>query len=151
MSIGLVISFTVYVNLLNEPLMSLSQITSLMQSGAAASERVNNFLNIEEQKNESEIVNFVPVENIQGNIEFEHINFGYTPEKTIINDFNLSIKKGQKVAIVGPTGAGKSTLVNLLMRYYEINKGDIKIDGTSIYNLKRENVRQMFSMVLQDT
>ena len=126
--------------------MGLSQL----QSAAAASERVFEFLAEEEMQKEKNTKE-LKIENIKGNIEFKNINFGYNANKLIIKDFSAKIKAGQKIAIVGPTGAGKTTLVNLLMKFYDINTGEILIDGVSTKDLTRENVRKLFIMVLQDT
>ena len=123
-------------------------ITSI---NAAASERVFEFLDEEELTDESHLTQKINKENVKGEIEFKHVKFGYNKNKTIINDFSIKVKPGQKVAIVGPTGAGKTTIVNLLMKFYEINEGDILIDGISIKELTRENIHDLFIMVLQDT
>ena len=125
-------------------------MTSL-QSTAAASERVFDFLEEEEMNPQNDIKKYLDSSKVKGEIEFNHVSFGYNDDRTIIKDFSAKTKPGQKIAIVGPTGAGKTTMVNLLMKFYEINSGDIKIDGTSIQDLSRENIHDLFIMVLQDT
>lgn len=147
--LGALAAFLIYVNLFQQPLSSLAQNINVFQQASAASGRVFEFIEEKEQDDESDKT--AHISGATGNVEFNHVNFGYLPEKTIINDFNASIKAGQKVAIVGPTGAGKTTLVNLLMRFYELNGGEILIDGVSTSEMKRENLREQFSMVLQDT
>lgn len=146
---GVITSFMIYVRLFTNPLSQIAQSMTSVQTAAAASERVFDFLDEKELDDESE----KNVENpeIKGNVEISHVKFGYSKDKEIIHDFSVDIKAGQKVAIVGPTGAGKTTIVNLLMRFYEANSGDIKIDGVSIYDMRRDQVRDIFSMVLQDT
>ena len=146
---GVVVAFTVYVRLFTQPLSQIAQATTSLQSAAAASERVFEFLGEEEMSDESGKTAFL--ETSEGNVEFENVRFGYSPEKIIINNFSAKAQSGQKIAIVGPTGAGKTTMVNLLMRFYDINSGDIKIDGISTNLLTRKNVHDMFCMVLQDT
>ncbi len=145
----IIISFTMYARLFSSPLQTIAQSISSLQQASAASKRVFDVLEEKEVEDESD-KNFV-LTNIEGNVEFKNVNFSYDEERTIINDFSVSIKKGQKVAIVGPTGAGKTTIVNLLMRFYETNSGDILIDNHSIKEMKREDVRNMFDMILQDT
>ena len=147
--IGVIVAFMIYVRLFTQPLTTFAQSVSSLQSTGAASFRVFEFL--EEQELDDESQKSKILSNIKGDIEFKNVNFGYNPDKTIINDFSAKIKAGNKVAIVGPTGAGKTTMVNLLMRFYEINSGDILIDGTSIKDITRENVHDLFCMVLQDT
>ena len=120
-----------------------------MQSTAAASERVFEFL--EEEEEDQIVENAVSIDGLEGKIDFENVNFGYNPNKTIINDFSVNVKPGQKVAIVGPTGAGKTTIVKLLMRFYDVNSGSILIDGHNIKDFNRSELREMFGMVLQDT
>ncbi len=144
-----IIAFMLYVRLFTQPLSQMAQAAQGLQSTAAASERVFDFFEEEELINESEKIK--QLSNIKGSVEFHNVRFGYNKEKTIINDFSAIIKPGQKVAIVGPTGAGKTTMVNLLMRFYEIDDGKILIDGVPINELTRENVHEQFSMVLQDT
>lgn len=146
---GVIISFTLYVRLFTTPLSQIAQSFSSMQSTAAASERVFEYLEEEELENESDKTKIL--KNIKGNVRFEHVKFGYIEGKTIIKDFSADVKSGQKVAIVGPTGAGKTTIVNLLMRFYETNSGNIYIDDVPISELTRENVHDLFCMVLQDT
>lgn len=146
---GVIIEFTIYVRLFTQPLQQLAQSFSNMQSTAAAAERVFEYLGEEELSDESDKTG--RLDKVRGDVRFEHVHFGYNPDKVIINDFSVDIKAGQKVAIVGPTGAGKTTIVNLLMRFYEINSGRIYIDGVPIDSLTRENVHELFCMVLQDT
>lgn len=148
-SFSVIIAFMMYVNFFNQPLSQFAQATQQMQRTAAASERVFNFLDESEMENESHKSRHL--ENVRGDVVFEHVRFGYTPERIIINDFSAHVKPGQKIAIVGPTGAGKTTLVNLLMRFYEMFSGRILIDHTSITDVPRENLRNQFAMVLQDT
>lgn len=144
-----IVAFMMYVRFFTQPLSQIAQATQSLQSGAAAGERVFEFLEAEEMEEESE--KQAPVEKAKGYVDFEHVAFGYEPGKTIIHDFSAHAKPGQKIAIVGPTGAGKTTLVNLLMRFYEIQGGDIRIDGVSTKSMKREDVHAQFCMVLQDT
>ena len=146
---GVIIEFTIYVRLFTQPLSQLAQSMSSMQSTAAASERLFEYLEEEELADESQKTR--RLDTVRGDVRFEHVRFGYDPEKVIIKDFSIDIKAGQKVAIVGPTGAGKTTIVNLLMRFYEVNSGRIFIDGVPISELTRENVHDLFCMVLQDT
>lgn len=147
---GVIVAFMIYVRLFTNPLSRLAQAMTSMQSIAAAAERVYEFMDEEELPDESNIKSSLP-KKIKGNIEFKNVKFGYNPEKTIIKDFSAKVKDGEKIAIVGPTGAGKTTMVNLLMKFYEINDGDILIDGISIKNIKREELHDLFVMVLQDT
>ena len=147
---GTIVAFMIYVRLFTNPLAQMAQAATQLQSTAAASGRVFQFLESEEMEDESHKVESLP-KSIKGDVEFDHVKFGYTKDKVIIHDFNEHVKPGQKVAIVGPTGAGKSTLVNLLMRFYEVDSGDIKIDGISTKDLTRENIHDLFGMVLQDT
>lgn len=146
---GVIIEFTIYVRLFTQPLQQLAQSFSSMQSTAAAAERVFEYLGEEELSDESAKTR--SLDTVKGDVRFEHVHFGYNPDRIIINDFSVDIKAGQKVAIVGPTGAGKTTIVNLLMRFYELNSGRIYIDGVPIDELTRENVHDLFCMVLQDT
>ena len=146
---GVIIEFTIYVRLFTQPLSQMAQSMSSMQSTAAASERVFEYLDEEELSDESAETRVLT--EVKGHVRFDHVRFGYTPERTIIKDFCADIQPGQKVAIVGPTGAGKTTIVNLLMRFYEVNAGSIYIDGVPISALTRENVHDLFCMVLQDT
>ena len=148
---GVIIAFITYVRLFTSPLMQIAQAFTSLQSTAAASERVFEFLDEEEMSLETNKTKILDKSKVKGNIEFNHVAFGYDKDRTIIKDFTASVKDGQKIAIVGPTGAGKTTMVNLLMKFYEINKGDILIDKVSINDLTRENVHSLFTMVLQDT
>ena len=143
-----IVTFITYMRTFNNQISNIANISSVLQSTAAASERIFEFLEEEEQllENKTKMLN-----KIVGNVEFKNVNFGYNENKTIIKNFSANIKAGQKVAIVGPTGAGKTTIVNLLMRFYEINSGNILIDGVSINDMSREEVRSLFGMVLQDT
>lgn len=142
-------SFIQYVRNFTQPMTQIAQVANLLQSTAAASERVFEFL---EEEEEVQIVeNAVSIDGLEGKIDFENVNFGYNPNKTIINDFSVNVKPGQKVAIVGPTGAGKTTIVKLLMRFYDVNSGSILIDGHNIKDFNRSELREMFGMVLQDT
>ena len=150
-SFGVIVAFMIYIRLFTNPLMQIAQATTQLQSTAAASERVFEFLEEEEMKDESDKTKKLDVNNVKGNIEFQNVKFSYDGEKEIIKGFSASAKLGQKIAIVGPTGAGKTTLINLLMKFYEINGGDIKIDGVSTKDLTRENIHDLFIMVLQDT
>lgn len=127
----------------------MAQVANMLQSTAAASERVFEFL--EEKEEDQTVEHPVSVENLKGNVEFDHVHFGYNPDKIIINDFSAKVKEGQKIAIVGPTGAGKTTMIKLLMRFYDVNDGSIKIDGHDIRDFNRSELREMFGMVLQDT
>ncbi|MDO4198410.1 MAG: ABC transporter ATP-binding protein [Erysipelotrichaceae bacterium] len=146
-----IIAFILYVKMYTQPLGQVAQAITNLQSEVAASERVLSFLNEPEVEDESAKNEVLAKEDVKGEVVFENVNFGYTPDKTIINNFSIAIKPGQKVAIVGPTGAGKTTLVNLLMRFYELNSGAIYIDGHKTSDLTRENVHELFCMVLQDT
>lgn len=148
-SFGVIVAFMVYVRLFTQPLTQIAQGATSLQSTGAASFRVFEFLGEEELVDESNKGEEVSL--VKGNIEFRNVNFGYTKEQRIINNFSLKINAGSKVAIVGPTGAGKTTIVNLLMRFYEIDSGDILIDGISLKSLSRKNVHDLFCMVLQDT
>lgn len=150
-SFGTIVAFMIYIRLFTNPLSQIAQAMTALQSTAAAAERVYEFMDEEELSNEDKIKNELLVKNAKGNIEFKNVKFGYDENKTIINNFSAEVKAGQKIAIVGPTGAGKTTLVNLLMKFYEINDGDIIIDGHSIKDLTRENIHNLFVMVLQDT
>lgn len=146
---GVITAFMIYIRLFTQPLSQFAQIANNMQSAAAASERIFAIIEEPEMEDESQITK--SISNVKGNISFEHVKFGYNPDKMIIKDFSFEVKPGQKIAIVGPTGAGKTTMVNLLMKFYNINDGDIKIDGVSINELTRENIHAVFGMVLQDT
>jgi len=149
-SFGVIVAFMIYIRLFTHPLTSIAQSLSGLQSSAAAAERVFEFLEEQEMLDESNKKQYLDKTKVKGNIEFKNVNFGYTKEKTIIKDFNAEIKAGEKIAIVGPTGAGKTTLVNLLMRFYEYD-GEILIDGISAKSLTRDNIHELFTMVLQDT
>ncbi|MGN0814813.1 MAG: ABC transporter ATP-binding protein [Candidatus Coproplasma sp.] len=149
--LGALAAFLLYINLFQSPISSLGQTVSSFQQASAASDRVFEYLDAKEQESEQEKRAYLAPESVKGDVEFRNVKFGYSPEKTIIHGFNAEIKAGQKVAIVGPTGAGKTTLVNLLMRFYESDSGEILVDGVPLSSLKRENVRELFSMVLQDT
>ncbi|WP_427110267.1 ABC transporter ATP-binding protein [Lysinibacillus xylanilyticus] len=148
---GVIVSFMVYIRLFTQPLSQLAQAATSLQSTAAASERVFEFLQEEELKDESDKKVTLDAKDVNGNVEFKNVKFGYTKEKIIIKDFSAHIKAGQKVAIVGPTGAGKTTLVNLLMRFYEVDSGEIMIEDVSTKSITRKNVHDLFCMVLQDT
>ncbi len=148
-TIGTIVAFMIYIRLFTQPLTQFAQAGTNLQSAAAASERVFEFLAEQELEDESHKTG--KVEHVKGDVECKHVTFGYNKDHLIIKDFSVSVKAGQKVAIVGPTGAGKTTLVNLLMRFYEVNSGEITIDGVPIRQLTREQVHGMFSMVLQDT
>ena len=149
LKIGDIQDFIQYIDQFNQPLVQVGNIANILQSTAAAAERVFEFL--DEPEEQAEGKDLVKLENVKGEVEFDNVVFGYKPDQTIIKGLSAHIKPGQRVAIVGPTGAGKTTLVNLLMRFYEINSGAIKIDGVDIRQMKRSDVRQMFGMVLQDT
>jgi len=148
-SFGILSSFFIYIRLFQNPLAQIAQAASNLQGTAASSERVFEFLEEKEQENEDQKV--LELEHVKGKVEFRNVYFGYDENKTIIKGFSATVKPGQKVAIVGPTGAGKTTMINLLMRFYEINEGQILIDDVPINEMKRENVRALFGMVLQDT
>ena len=148
---GVIVAFILYVRLFNNPLSQIAQAMTSLQTTAASSERVFGLLEEEEMSREDKITKKLDKHKVKGNIEFKNVNFGYDESKIIINNFTAKVKAGEKVAIVGPTGAGKTTMVNLLMKFYDIADGDIIIDGTSIKELKRENVHSLFTMVLQDT
>ena len=147
--LGPIASFMIYARMFSNPLSQIAQSLTSLQSTSAASTRVFEFL--EEQELEDESNKTEVLTKVKGDVEFDHVKFGYNKDKIIIHDFSVNVKAGQKVAIVGPTGAGKTTLVNLLMKFYEIDSGDIKIDGKSIHDLTRENIHDLFGMVLQDT
>ena len=150
-SFGVIVAFIMYVRLFANPLSQIAQSLNSMQSVTAASERVFEFLEEKEMTDESKLKGKLSPKKVKGNIEFKHVKFGYDDEKLIIKDFSAKVKPGEKIAIVGPTGAGKTTMVNLLEKFYEINDGDITIDGVSIKDLKRENIHDLFIMILQDT
>ncbi len=150
-SFGVIVAFIIYVRLFTNPLTQIAQAMTYLQSTAAASERVFEFLDEKEMTDEKDIKKHLDKSKVKGEIEFKHVKFSYDNTREIIKDFSVHVKPGEKVAIVGPTGAGKTTMVNLLMKFYEINDGDILIDGVSIHDLSRENVHELFCMVLQDT
>ena len=144
-----VVAFVTYYRMFNNQISQIANISSTLQTTVAAGERIFEFLDMPEEEDESH--KKIKLKETKGNIEFKNVNFGYTKEKQILYDLNVKVKGGQKIAIVGSTGAGKTTLVNLLMRFYNIDSGSILIDGVDIYDLRRENVRELFGMVLQDT
>lgn len=148
---SVIVAFMVYVRLFAQPLSQIAQSFTGLQSAAAAGERVFEFLGEKEMEDESAKTDYLDPQDTNGNVVFKNVKFGYNPDNIIIHDFNMQAKSGQKIAIVGPTGAGKTTLVNLLMRFYELNGGSISIDGHPIDGLKRSNVHDLFGMVLQDT
>ena len=151
-SFGVIVAFITYVRLFTSPLSQIAQATTSLQSAAAASERVFEFIDEKEMSNQNEIVKSLDKDNVKGQIEFKNVVFKYDGnDNPTIKNFSVKVKSGQKIAIVGPTGAGKTTMVNLLMKFYDIDSGDIVIDGTSIKELTRENIHQLFTMVLQDT
>ena len=147
--VGDIQSFIQYVRNFTQPIQQMAQVANMLQSTAAASERVFEFL--EEEEEDQTVPNPVSIEGLKGNVEFEHVHFGYHPEHIIINDFSVNVKHGQKIAIVGPTGAGKTTMIKLLMRFYDVNAGAIYVDGHNIKDFNRSELREMFGMVLQDT
>ncbi|MDE6966102.1 MAG: ABC transporter ATP-binding protein/permease [Clostridiales bacterium] len=147
--IGTLMAFVIYARLFSQPLGTMAQAMTSIQQASAASRRVFGMLESEEMSDESKKT--AHIDNPRGDVTFDRIRFGYLPDKEIIHGFSAELKKGQKVAIVGPTGAGKTTIVNLLMRFYELNAGDIRIDGTSIKDMKRERVHDLFDMILQNT
>ena len=147
--VGDIQSFIQYVRNFTQPIMQVAQVANMLQSTAAASERVFEFL--EEPEEDQTVENAVSVEGLEGSVEFEHVQFGYNPDHTIIHDFSAKVEPGQKIAIVGPTGAGKTTMVKLLMRFYDVNSGVIRVGGQDIRDFNRSELRQMFGMVLQDT
>ncbi len=148
---GTIVAFIVYIRMFTMPMTQSAQAATNLQSAAAAAERIFAFLSETEMEDESSKAESIAPDSCAGEVSFEHVRFGYVPEKIIINDFNCNVKPGQKVAIVGPTGAGKTTLVNLLMRFYEIDSGRISIDGIDTRSITRDNVHRLFCMVLQDT
>lgn len=148
-SFGVIVAFMIYIRLFTQPLSQLAQAATNLQSTTAASERVFEFLGEEELANEGGKTQ--RLESAKGDVEFKHVNFGYNQDTMVIKDFSAKANAGQKVAIVGPTGAGKTTLINLLMRFYEVNSGEILIDGVPTSDLTRQNIHQLFCMVLQDT
>lgn len=147
--VGDIQSFFQYIRNFTQPIQQIAQVTNMLQSSAAASERVFEFL--EEKEEQQETVREMDVETSQGAVSFEHVAFGYQPDKIIIHDFSSEVGAGQTVAIVGPTGAGKTTMVKLLMRFYDVNSGCIRVDGHNIKEYDRSELRKLFGMVLQDT
>ena len=147
--VGDIQSFFQYIRNFTQPIQQIAQVTNMLQSAAAASERVFEFL--EEDEEDQTVEHPVSTEGLNGNVTFDHVAFGYDPNQLIIHDFSAKVKDGQKIAIVGPTGAGKTTMVKLLMRYYDVNKGSIQIDGHDVRDFNRKELREMFGMVLQDT
>jgi len=147
--VGDIQSFIQYVRNFTQPIQQVAKVTNMLQLAAASSERVFEFL--EEKEEDQTVEHPVSVEGLHGNVQFENVHFGYNPEKIIINDFSANVKEGQKIAIVGPTGAGKTTMIKLLMRFYDVNSGSIKIDGHDVRDFNRSELREMFGMVLQDT
>ncbi len=147
--VGDIQSFIQYVRNFTQPIQQVAQVANMLQSTAAASERVFEFL--EEEEEDQTVPEAVSVEGLAGRVEFEHVRFGYHPEHTIIHDFSAQVEPGQKIAIVGPTGAGKTTMVKLLMRFYDVNGGTVRVDGHDIRDFNRSELREMFGMVLQDT
>ena len=148
-SVGVIVAFMMYIRFFTQPLSQLAQVAQTMQAAAAAASRVFEFLEAEEMPDESD--KHASLGNIRGDVSFDHVRFGYDPDRVIIHDFSASAQAGKKIAIVGPTGAGKTTLVNLLMRFYDPDEGSIRIDGTASSDVRREAVREQFCMVLQET
>ena len=147
--VGDIQSFIQYVRNFTQPIQQVAQVANMLQSTAAASERVFEFL--EEKEEDQTVENPVCIDKLEGSVSFDHVHFGYNPDHTIINDFSVDVKPGQKVAIVGPTGAGKTTMIKLLMRFYDVGSGSIKVDGHDVRDFNRDDLRKMFGMVLQDT
>ena len=147
--VGDIQAFIQYVKNFTQPITQIAQVSNMLQSAAAAAERVFEFLDEEEE--EQTVEHPVSMDHLTGAVSFEHVRFGYTPDKIVIQDFSCEVKPGQMVAIVGPTGAGKTTMVKLLMRFYDVNSGRICLDGHDIRNFNRGQLREMFGMVLQDT
>ena len=147
--VGDIQSFIQYVRSFTQPIQQIAQVANMLQSTAAASERVFEFL--EEAEEDQTVEHPVCIDEMEGSVSFEHVHFGYNPDHTIINDFSVDVKSGQKVAIVGPTGAGKTTIIKLLMRFYDVGSGSIKVDGHDVCDFNRDDLRKMFGMVLQDT
>lgn len=148
-TVGDIQAFIQYVRSFTQPISQIANISNVLQQTASAAERVFEFLDEEEEI--AETTNPIQLAKVAGEVDFKHVHFGYNPEKIIINDFNASVKPGQKIAIVGPTGAGKTTMVKLLMRFYDVNSGSIQVDGHDIRDFSRNGLRKMFGMVLQDT
>lgn len=147
--VGDIQSFIQYVRSFTQPIQQVAQVANMLQSTATASERVFEFL--EEAEEDQTVEHPVCIDEMEGSVSFEHVHFGYNPDHTIINDFSVDVKSGQKVAIVGPTGAGKTTIIKLLMRFYDVGSGSIKVDGHDVRDFNRDDLRKMFGMVLQDT
>jgi len=147
--IGDIQAFIQYMRQFTQPIAQVANITNVLQSTAAAAERIFEFL--EEKEEVEDVKDLVVLDSVRGDVEFDNVKFGYEPDQVVIKNFSVKVSAGQQVAIVGPTGAGKTTLVNLLMRFYDVDSGAIKIDGVDIRNMKREDIRKMFGMVLQDT
>lgn len=147
--VGDIQSFLQYIRNFTQPIQQIAQVSNMLQMSAAASERVFEFL--EEKEEDQTVEHPVSIQGMEGNVTFDHVSFGYNPEKIIIHDFSEEVKSGQKIAIVGPTGAGKTTMVKLLMRFYDVNSGSIKVDGHDVRDFNRSELREMFGMVLQDT
>ena len=147
--VGDIQAFVQYVKNLTQPISMLAQVSNMLQSMAAAAERVFDFLDEEEET--ADVADPAPIDDIKGDVEFSHVRFGYNEDKVVIKDFSSKVSAGQTVAIVGPTGAGKTTIVKLLMRFYDVNGGSIKVDGTDIRDFRRADLRKLFGMVLQDT
>lgn len=147
--VGDIQSFFQYIRNFTQPVQQIAQVSNMLQMSAASAERVFEFLNEEEE--DQTVENPVDITNLEGNVTFDHVGFGYNPDKTIIKDFSADVKFGEKIAIVGPTGAGKTTMVKLLMRFYDVTKGAILIDGHNVKDFNRSELREMFGMVLQDT
>jgi len=147
--IGDIQAFIQYMRQFTQPITETANITNVLQSTAAAAERIFEFL--EEDEEEEDVTDPVVLNPVKGDIEFEHVKFGYDKDQVVIKDLSFKVKAGQQIAIVGPTGAGKTTLVNLLMRFYDVDSGSIRIDGVDIREMRREDIRKMFGMVLQDT
>ncbi len=148
-TLGTIMAFVIYAKLFSQPLSTFAQSMTQIQQASAASRRVFELIEAEEMSDESSKT--AKIRDVRGDVEFINVRFGYTPDKTIIHNFSAKLKAGQKVAIVGPTGAGKTTMVNLLMRFYDVDEGDILIDGVSVNDMKREDVHDLFDMILQDT
>ena len=149
LSIGMIQSFIQYLRQFSQPINQVSNIANIMQATMAAAQRVFEFLDAEEEVPEAEKPQFPEIR--EGNVDFSHVRFGYTEDRTLIHDLDLHVHAGDKIAIVGPTGAGKTTLVNLILRFYDVNGGSITIDGVDVRDMKREALRSMIGMVLQDT
>lgn len=147
--VGDIQAFVQYVKNITQPISMLAQVSNMLQSMAAAAERVFEFLDEEEET--ADVADPAPIDDIKGDVEFSHVRFGYNEDKVVIKDFSSKVSAGQTVAIVGPTGAGKTTIVKLLMRFYDVNGGSIKVDGTDIRDFRRSDLRKLFGMVLQDT